>query len=151
MVFYLLGDLVWPLDKDREQSAASVAECNAGASSSSSSCAIMAMAIFAMATPALSLQPSLPLHNLMLHPCFSTPFRFKARPGTGIFCVLQQQQQQQRKEHHDRYEKKILHSFAIHKLGLSLHFFSFQNAEFYFLLVDQIGAGRISVVSQRLL
>jgi hypothetical protein len=112
----------------------------------------MAMAIFAMATPALSLQPSLRLHNLMLHPCFSTPFRFKARLGTGIFCVLQQQQQQQqRKEHHDRYEKKILHSFAIHKHGLSLHFFSFQNAEFYFLLVGKIGARRISVVSQRLL
>jgi hypothetical protein len=128
-----------------------VAECNAGASSSSSCCALMAMAIFAMATPALSLQPSLPLHNLMLHPCFSTTFRLKARPGTGIFCVLQQQQQQQRKEHHDRYQKKILHSFAIHKLGLSLHFFSFQNAEFYFLLVGKIGAGRISVVSQRLL
>ncbi|CAK9213527.1 unnamed protein product [Sphagnum troendelagicum] len=60
----------------------------------------MAMAIFAMATPALSLQPSLPLHNVMLHPCFSTPLRFKAHSGTGIFCVLQQQQQ--RKEHHDR-------------------------------------------------
>jgi hypothetical protein len=65
----------------------------------------MAMAIFAMATPALSLQPSLPLHNVMLHPCFSTPLRFKARSGTGIFCVLQQQQQ--RKEHHDRYQKSF--------------------------------------------
>jgi hypothetical protein len=111
----------------------------------------MAMAIFAMATPALSLHPLLPLHNLMLHPCFSTPFRLKARPRAGIFCVLQQQQQQQRKEHHDRYQKKILHSFAIHKLGLSLHFFIFQKAGFYFLLVGKIGAGRISVVSQRLL